>query len=101
MAIIIAGKITLDPAKRDEMLAAAAVLMAATHEEPGNIEYVFSADAKDADTVRVFEKWEAEDALGPHFTAPHMVEFQGKMGDFGVTGADLLKYEIASEGPLH
>jgi hypothetical protein len=29
-----------------------------------------------------------------------MKEFQPKMGGWGVTGADILKYEIASEGPL-
>jgi hypothetical protein len=39
-------------------------------------------------------------ALAAHSSSAHMAEFRPKMGGWGVTGADIKKYEIASEGPL-
>ena len=98
--IIIAGTLTVDPDKVDDLLAAAVPLMEATNAEPGNLAYVFTKSVVDPGTVHVFEKWESEEALGGHFQAPHMAAFQASIGDFGVSGMDLLKYEIASEGPL-
>ncbi len=100
MTIIIAGTISLDPDKVDAAMEAAVAMMKATHEEPGNIEYVFSVDPLTPGTVRIFEKWESEEALASHFQAPHMTEFQAKVPDFGITGMDILKYEVASEGPV-
>ncbi len=100
MTIIIAGTITLDPDKIDAAMEAAVAMMKATHEEPGNIEYVFSVDPLTPGTVRIFEKWESEEDLALHFAAPHMAEFQSKVPELGITGMDILKYEVASEGPI-
>ena len=50
--------------------------------------------------IQLFEKWESEDALAAHSASAHMAEFRPKMGGWGVTGTDIKKYEIASEGPL-
>ena len=61
--LIVAGKFTFDPSKTDIAKAACAKIMAATHQEPENIEYVFSFDAADPATIRVFEVWENDDDL--------------------------------------
>ena len=98
--IIIAGTIDIDPAKIDAALADAVVMMKATHEEEGNLAYVFSADPLVAGRIQLFEKWESADALAAHSASAHMKEFQPKRGGWGVKGADIKKYEIASEGPL-
>ena len=98
--IIIAGTIRIDPAKTDEAMAAAKVVMAATHAEPGNEAYVFSLDPIEPGVVHVFEKWQDEEALKNHFGSDHMAEFQAKMGDFGVSSMDLKKYTGATEGEL-
>lgn len=100
MTIIIAGTINLDPDKVDTAMEAAVAMMKATHEEPGNIEYVFSVDPLTPGTIRIFEKWESDGDLALHFEAPHMAEFQAKVPDLGIIGMDILKYEIASEGPI-
>lgn len=98
--LIVAGTLTVDPAKTDAVLADAVVMMRATHSEEGNLAYVFSLDPIAPGTVHIFEKWETDEALAAHAQAPHMADFRSKMGGWGITGADLKKYEIASEGPL-
>ncbi|MDH3752899.1 MAG: antibiotic biosynthesis monooxygenase [Acidimicrobiia bacterium] len=98
--LLIAGTITLDPRKIDEAMEAAVTMMKATHEEPGNIEYVFSVDPIREGIVHVFEKWDGEESLAAHFGARHMAEFQAKVPSLGITGMDIRKYEIASEGPI-
>lgn len=98
--LVIAGTITIDPAKLEEAKKAATIMMAETHKEPGNIQYVFSGSFSDDGVVHIFEEWESQDALDFHFKAPHMAEFQKKMGGFGIKGMSVLKYEVSSKGPL-
>jgi quinol monooxygenase YgiN len=98
--LIVAGTIDMDPTKVDEAMEAAKIMMAATHQEPGNREYVFSVDPVIPGKVRVFELWDDQAALDAHSASPHMAEFGGKIGAFGVTGMDIQKYVIESSGPL-
>ena len=98
--IIIAGTISIDPERIDTAMAAAHRVMEGTRSESGNIEYVFTVDSVTPGVLRVFERWESQEALDTHFTTPHMAEFMAAMGDFGVTGTDVTKYEIASSAPL-
>ena len=98
--LVIAGTINLDPAHIDEMLAAIVPLMEATQAEEGCIDYVLSADPKDLGTIRIFEKWASDEALGAHMTAPHMGVFQKAIRGCGVTGMSVDKFEIASESKL-
>ncbi len=98
--LVIAGTITIDPAKLEEAKRAAAIMMAETHKEPGNSAYVFSGSFSDAGIVHIFEEWESQEALDFHFKSPHMAEFQQKMGSFGIKGMSVHKYEVSSKGPL-
>ena len=98
--LVIAGTITIDPAKLEDAKQAAAIMMAETHKEPGNAEYVFSASLSEDGVVHIFEEWESQEALDLHFKSPHMAEFQKKMGSFGVKGMSVQKYEVSSKGPL-
>jgi quinol monooxygenase YgiN len=100
MTILIAGTLSIDPSKVDAALADAAEMMTASRAEEGCHAYAFSADPIKPGTLLLFEKWESEDALAAHAASAHMKAFQPKMGGWGITGADIKKYEIASEGPL-
>ena len=100
MTILIAGTLNVDPSKTDTVMADAAVMMKASHAEDGCHAYAFSLDPIEPGLVHLFEKWESEEALAAHSKSPHMAEFQPKMGGWGITGASILKYEVASEGPL-
>ncbi|MDE0885476.1 MAG: putative quinol monooxygenase [Myxococcota bacterium] len=97
---VIAGTIQVDPAKRQEAVGPAAEMMRETRMEPGNIEYAFSLDMGDETIIRVFEQWESQEALDLHFAAPHMATFRKVLGELGVTGMDMKRYEIESVGPL-
>lgn len=97
---IIAGTISVDPDDRDAFLEAAVAAAAGTRTEPGNQEYVFSADTVDAGLVRLFEIWDDDDSLKPHFKTDHMRAFFAATKDLGVTGRSLTKYTVSDTGPL-
>jgi len=98
--LIVAGNITIDPAHVDQLRSAAAAMMAATLEEPGCVEYVFSVSVADPGTVQIFEIWESAEDLEKHFEMPHMATFRETMGRLNVTGRDLSRYEVASHEPM-
>jgi quinol monooxygenase YgiN len=98
--IIVAGTIDMDPAKVTEAMEAAKVMMAATRQEPGNQEYVFSVDPVVPGKVRIFELWDDQASLDAHGKTPHMAEFGAKVGGFGVIGMDIKKYVVASTGQI-
>ena len=98
--LIVAGTIKVDPADVSRLSAAAAEMMAATHEEPGCIEYVFSISVADPGNVQIFEVWESAEDLEKHFTLPHMATFQTTLKDLTITGRSLHRYEVASFEPM-
>lgn len=98
--VIVAGTITVDPSKRTQLETAFDRMRAATLKEAGCIEYQAYADRKDPSTVLVFEKWQSEDALRAHFATPHMAEFGAALAQAGVTGSEVKKYVVSSEGPV-
>ncbi len=98
--IVIAGQIRIDAAHWDKAVEAVKVMMAETHKEPGCHAYEFSADLNQEGVFRLFEEWESEAALAAHFKAPHMAAFQKVIGEVGVKGMDLKRYEVSSAGPL-
>jgi quinol monooxygenase YgiN len=98
--LIIAGTLNLPPENRAKLLEAAKPLMQASQAEDGCDAYLMMPDPFDDGRVRIFERWASEEALAQHFAQPHMAEFGGSIGALGVTGSDLLKYQIASSGPL-
>ena len=98
--LIVAGTITVDPADIDLLRPAAAEMMAATHREPGCIEYIFSISVADPGTVQIFEVWESAEDLEKHFTLPHMATFQAALKDMTITGRNLNRYEVSSHEPM-
>jgi quinol monooxygenase YgiN len=99
--LIIAGSITTeDEGARDAFFAAVKPMVAATHEEAGCQEYVFSPDPDNATRIILFERWDDQDALDAHFATAHMAEFQGKMAGIAVAGMDIQKYTISEVGPI-
>ncbi len=98
--IVIAGAIPIDGSQRDAVVEAANTMRAATLLEDGCVEYRFSFATDDPNTVLIFEEWRDQPALSAHFAAAHMADFQAKIVGF-VTGAPVVvRYEVASKGPL-
>lgn len=90
--LIVAGFIDVAPDDRERFLASRRDAVAATRDEPGCIEYVFSADLADPGRVRVFECWESADDL-----ALHLEVLSGRApspGGVDVVARRLLRYEV-------
>jgi quinol monooxygenase YgiN len=100
MSIIVTGTIDLDPAKRDGFIAAANACMDATRAEDGNESYVFSADLTDQGRFYVCEQWASQDVMDTHMATSHLAAFMGAMGEFGVTGASLTKWDGGTPSKL-
>lgn len=98
--LVIAGTITIDPARRGEMEAAFDEVRAASLEEPGCLAYQAYADRSDPAVLFLFERWESPEALRRHFETSHMQRFMAAMGGLGVRGMEVRRYEVSSEGPL-
>jgi quinol monooxygenase YgiN len=98
--IIVTGVIDLDPARRDEAVAAALEVMEATRAEEGSVTYTFSADLTDPGRFHLVEQWASAEAMDAHMQAPHLAAFMAKMGQFGVTSASLTKWEGATGSKL-
>ncbi len=82
--------ITAKPGKREEILEAFRANVPAVHAEQGCIEYGPATDADGMggfqtkfgpDTFVVIEKWEDQNALKAHATAPHMAAYGAKTKD--------------------
>lgn len=98
--IVIAGKIRIDPAKREKAVAIATEMMVESRKEAGCISYSFTADLHDPACFQIFEEWESAEALRIHFETPHMARFQAAVGDLGVTEMAIQRYEVSSVGPV-
>jgi quinol monooxygenase YgiN len=100
MTIIVTGQIDLDPAKRDDFIAAARTVMGATRAEDGNDGYAFSADLEDQGRFYVAEHWATQEALTAHMGTAHLAAFMGAMGGFGVTFVTLTQWDGATPTKL-
>ena len=101
--IYVVATIEVAPGKRAQFLATQRDLLPLVRAEAGCLEYTPSVDvsvfdppksAPRPDTVVMHEKWETLASLKAHFTAPHMVEFRGKVKDL-VLGTKVEVFESA------
>lgn len=74
-------KLTAQPGKRDEAIAALERMLPTVHEEAGTLVYSFHCDAADENVLWVFELYTDGDALGVHAQSAAMAELIGSFGD--------------------
>jgi len=98
--LIVAGTINVDPAHVARLGEAATVMMAATMQEPGCLQYVFSVSVADPGSIQIFEAWESAEDLEEHFEMPHMAVFRAAMSEVTVIDRSLHRYEVASFEPM-
>jgi quinol monooxygenase YgiN len=83
-------KLTTQPGKRDEAIAALERMLPTVHEEEGTLVYSFHLDAGNADVIWVFELYTDGDALGVHAGSPAMAELVGSFGDLLAAPAEMI-----------
>ncbi len=99
MSIIVTGTIDVDPAKRDDFIALAKTLMAATHAEEGCEHYSFSADLDAPTRFHISEQWADTATMEAHTASAHLATFMGSLGGV-VTGASLTQWDGAAPTKL-
>ena len=99
--ILIAGTVDVDPEQRDAALQAGRPHMEATRAQKGCIDYVWSADSLVPGRIYVYERWESQTDLQLHFEGPHYRAMRETIANFGLRGADVLKYRIARSEPVY
>jgi quinol monooxygenase YgiN len=73
--LVVLGDATAAPGRRDELLAAARTVVAATREDRGCLAYSFAADVENPDRILSIEIWADRAALDEHMEHPHTAEF--------------------------
>ncbi len=100
--IIIAGWIDVDnPADRDQGIADSIPFQRATRdEEPGCDHYVFYADPCEPQRIYVYEFWENEAALAPHFDHQNYFNMGGHLRNLNITSSTM-KYRCDLSEPVY
>jgi quinol monooxygenase YgiN len=98
--IVVSGTINIDPSNNEKMQTLLDALVSETLEEAGCVSYGMYLDHRVAGSWRVFEEWATEDEMNAHMVAPHLATFMGAMGDLGVTGVELNRYDVGEKSKL-
>jgi len=101
MQIFITGTIAIEPGRRDALLAAIGPLVRATrNEEPGCLEYAFTADTVEDDRIVVLERWRDEATLAAHFEHPNFIATKSTLHEYGSGASVINKYRVDLSEPL-
>lgn len=73
--LIVIGNATAAPGRRDDLVAAARAVAAATRGDRGCIAYSFAADVENPDRILSVEVWADRAALDEHMQHDHTKEF--------------------------
>ena len=73
--LVVQSSASAAPGRRDELVAAAREVAAATRADPGCLAYSFSADVEDPDRILGVEVWADRTALDQHMGHAHTEHF--------------------------
>ena len=96
--LIVLGDATAAPGRRDELVAAAREVAAATRTDEGCVSYGFFADVEDGDRILSVEIWADRASLDAHMTHDHTHQFL-RVAPGLVAGEPAMSfYEVPSVG---
>lgn len=98
--LIVAGEVVVEEGAIDQVRDALRTMEVETRKEVGCLTYAFSVDVCDPAMVRIFERWESEEALAAHFKTSHMAAFGAAMGSVKPKSMDVKAYDVTGEVPL-
>jgi len=92
-------KLTANPGRRDEALAALGTLVDATESEPGTVQYVMHTDVADADVIWFYERYADQASFEAHIGSSAMAEAGGALGGLLSAPPDMRAVEaVRSKG---
>ncbi len=71
-------------------------MVAATLNEAGCSEYIFSPDPNDDNRIMLYELWDGQASLDAHFASDHMAAWQETRKGLAPSGSNINKYLIDS-----
>lgn len=98
--IIVSGTASIYPDRREEGLAQAQAMCAASEAEEGCLGYHIYADLADPNRFFIFEQWRDQAALASHFQEPHFRAFAEFLSTALAQPGEFARHEVASSGPL-
>lgn len=90
------AKITAQPGKRAELVAALQVMVQAVEAEPGTVQYVLHTDDSDADAVWFYERYADAAAFEAHRTSEAMKQLGASMRDLAAGRPELIPLTIVA-----
>ena len=99
--ILIVGTIEVEPQRRAALLEAVRPYVQRTRsEEPGCLDYAFTADTVDDDRIVVVERWADEQSLAAHFAHPNMAATKRALHENGSGTSHIAKYQVDRAQPV-
>ena len=98
--VIVSGWIDFAPSDRAAALSAFARVVAASRQEEGCLDYVFSPDPDLPGRVRVFEHWVDDAALTAHLDLPHVQALRDAIAPLTRTGRSMTHSTLAASRPM-
>jgi len=99
--IVIIGTIEVEPGRRAALLEAIRPHVARTREEePGCLDYAFTADTVADDRLVVLERWADEESLAAHFVHPNMAATKRALHENGSGASSIAKYRVDQAEPV-
>jgi quinol monooxygenase YgiN len=92
--IIVMGHAKLAGGELDRLTDEMNVQVAATNAEAGCLDYCFSRDVANPDTLIISERWENQAAIDAHFKSPHMAAFNAVLGKATVLDISVKSYDL-------
>ena len=77
--IVVNAIIEVDASTLSAMREAIITMEDASRAEDGCLDYTFSQELRDPNTLRITEAWRSMEDLAAHFATPHMATFQAAM----------------------
>jgi quinol monooxygenase YgiN len=98
--LVIAGSIRIDATMRDELTLTAIEVVRELRKQVGCSYVGLSADLEDPSLLHLFQIWDSQAALGANLGSPRIDAIRDHAGKLGVREMAILKYDVASVGPI-
>ena len=98
--IVVVGRVSTDPEKRDRLIEVAQKVARASREEAGCAGYRIYEDTEQPNEFVFVEEWNDEDALQQHFRTAHIEEFMGSVLGAITAPRDVKFHQVAGTRDL-
>jgi quinol monooxygenase YgiN len=98
--LVIAGSVRIDSAMREELVLAAIDVVRELRKQVGCSYVALSADLEDPSLLHFFQTWESQAALMANLGSAQIDAIRDQVGKLGVREMAILKYDVASVGPI-